>query len=463
MTDRFTDMLRRKLAVGWGQDKGPLDLRNHSAGIGGVQSAPAPQAVVEATAALKPRLIRIFLQEFFFIYPDHGVFDWQKMDAYMDAVHAMGGDIMASICVKPRVLYPEIDEKIWMPNDTAEWQEVVTALVLRYSKEKPYVTHWVVANEMNIGEYGGCPYLITDPDDFFEYYKLTAEPIRKALPGVKVGGPSYAGVWGGAEYLGRFAELCARDHVALDFTCYNMYSDDPSEHAAGARQIRDAVAKYLPETKLYMTEFNIGISEEYSLEEKAYDPKRAAAQAASILLLHEDGALEGSFQYHIYDQWCDPREFAPWYARARYMANHWNDQVHRCGLLDLDGKARPEYFVYKMLYSMTGRRVCLGGTDNILRGISSRGEDGALSLFLVNYAEKGTPDAVAQISFTDAPEGVYRMNVTRIDRESAALMKAAPVCSLPPAESRVVYAHPDFHFDVYIPADAVTFVRFIPE
>jgi len=171
MTDRFTDMLRHKLTIDWSKDSGPIDLRNHSTGIGGVHSMPAPKPIVDAIAKLKPRMIRIFLQEFFYIYPDHGVFDWAKMDAYMDAVHAMGGDIMATICIKPKVLYPTVDETVWMPTDVKEWQNVIRELVLRYTKVKPYVTHWAIANEMKIGEFGGCPYWITNTDDCFEYDK----------------------------------------------------------------------------------------------------------------------------------------------------------------------------------------------------------------------------------------------------------------------------------------------------
>ena len=530
MIDRFTDMPMRNLTVDWDTDMGPLDMRYHSAGIGGVHSMPAPRTVVDAMAELKPGLIRIFLQEFFYVYPDHGIFDWAKMDAYMDAAHAMGGDIMASICIKPRVLYPAIDESVWAPNDAGEWQSLIGAMALRYSVEKPYVTHWAIANEMNIGEWGGCPYLIKNPDDFFEYYKLTAEPIRTAAPGVKVGGPSHAG--GGkdaGEYLSRFLQLCKDGGVAVDFVCYNEYSDSPERHAADGRAVRDALDAVDPGVKLYMTEFNVGIGEELSLEEKPYEPKYAASLAASILALHEDGCLDGSFQYHIYDQYNDPREFAPWFARARYMAEHWNDKAHRLGLLDLDGKAKPQYYLYQLLYSLAGRRVGLSGADinvvgagsgagagigtsadadagadtdadagadavadasadtgadagadavadasadtgadaddGVLRGIATRAGSDRLSVFLVNFAERGARDAVSHISFANAPAGIYRLNVYRIDAESSAAMKAGELRSagtgheLPPAESRLVYAHPDFHFDVFTPANSVTLIQ----
>jgi len=468
MTDRFTSMYRRKLDVDWAKEVGPIDMRYHTVGIGGVHSAPPPVAAAEGMAALKPGLIRIFLQEFFYIYPEHGVFDWAKMDAYMDRVHSMGADIMASICIKPKPLYPIVDETIWMPKDVKEWQDVIRALVLRYSVEKPYVTHWAIANEQNIGELGGCPYLITDPDEYYEYYKITHAPIREVLPShIKVGGPSFAGAWPWSSpetYLARFVELCQRDNVPVDFVCYNNYNDGPATHAKGAREIRNALDKFNPDVKLYMTELNVGLvgpGEPFSLEEKTFDPKRAAGLASIILAFHEDGALDGSFQYHLHDQMNDPREFAPFYAKHRYMAEHWNDIPHRLGLFDLDGKARPQYFMYKLLYEMAGKRVCMKGTDGIMSGLASYNDEGSLNIFLTNYAEIGTPDAITQVFFSNAPEGMYRMNVYKIDQITASRMKDAPMTDLPPSESRLVYAHSDFHFDIFTPADSVTLVQLV--
>ena len=458
---QLNSLLRRNLMVDWAKDEGELDLRYHSLGIGGIHSMPAPAPVVEKTALLKPRSIRIFLQEFFYVYPAPGVYDWAKLDAYMDAVHAMGagsisgGNIMASICLKPNALYPIVDETIWKPNDIAQWQELIRQLVLRYSKEKNYVTHWAIANEQNIGEAGGCPYLITNPDDYFEYYKITAAPIIQALPHVKVGGPSHAGGGeGAAQFLARFIELCKRENIKVDFTCYNAYSDDPAQHVRGGRAIRNAIDKHDPSVELYMTEFNVDLIGDLSVEEEAYDPRRAASLASSILALHEDGCLNGSYQYHIYDQYCDPAEFAPWYAKTRYMAEHWSDLAHRLGLFDMDGKARPQYFMYKMLYEITGTRAGMCGTDNILRGIASRCENGNMNIFLANFAVRGTPDAVSLFQFENAKTGLYRLNVYRIDDN----MKA---CDLTPTESRTVYVHPDFHFHVYTPADSVTLVQLI--
>jgi hypothetical protein len=43
---------------------------------------PLPDRVVPGTAQLKPRLIRVFIQEFFQVYPEHGRFDWSRLDPY---------------------------------------------------------------------------------------------------------------------------------------------------------------------------------------------------------------------------------------------------------------------------------------------------------------------------------------------------------------------------------------------
>ena len=458
MTNKFTNMLRRQLTVNWDKNSKPVDMKQHSLGIGGVHSMPAPKAIVKQTAMLKPRLVRIFLQEFFYVYESPGVYNWAKMDAYMDAVHAMGADIMASICLKPQALFPEINEKICLPNDTAQWQNLIRALVTRYSIDKPYVTHWAIANEVNIGEWGGCPYLIESPDDYFEYYKLTVAPIREVLPDIKIGGPSYAG--GGedcAKYLARFVELCKKENVQVDFVTYNVYTDNPAGNAADGRAIRDALDEINPGVELFITEFNTFVFDDLSLEESAYDPRRSACQAACILALYDENCVTGTFQYHIYDQWCDPREFAPWYSRTRYMAEHWNDSAHRLGLMDLDGKPRPQYYLYRMLYALEGTQVEMLGTDELLRGISCKGDDGWLSMFITNYDVHGGCDFVSQIRFENAPEGVYRLTVYRLDAETSARIKSSS--EFDPVESRVVYVHPDFHFDIFTPADSVTLIQ----
>ena len=57
---------------------GPLEAWRQSLGHGGINSTPLPDRVVDGVAKLRPRLIRVFIQEFFAVYPEHGRFDWSK-------------------------------------------------------------------------------------------------------------------------------------------------------------------------------------------------------------------------------------------------------------------------------------------------------------------------------------------------------------------------------------------------
>src|SRR5690348_18500879 len=81
-TVRFQDLPVASVTVDLGRDEGNLDLWRQGIGLGGINSRPLPGRVVEGLAKLHPRLIRIFIQEFFNIYPEHHRFDWSRLDPY---------------------------------------------------------------------------------------------------------------------------------------------------------------------------------------------------------------------------------------------------------------------------------------------------------------------------------------------------------------------------------------------
>jgi len=217
----------------------PLELWRHALGLGGVNSLPLPERVVEGVHSLGPRLIRIFIQEFFQVYGGSGRFDWSRLDPYMDALAATGAKIAAAITIKPRALYPEVDQARWRPRDVEEWQHVIRELVRRYSVRRHLVTHWEIGNEPDIGEHGGCPYLITDPEDYGEYYAMTVRPILEVFPGARVGGPALASVR--HELLAGLVKFCRRTGTRLDFVSWHLYSNSPTQHADSVRLARRAV------------------------------------------------------------------------------------------------------------------------------------------------------------------------------------------------------------------------------
>ena len=450
--DKFTALKNVKAQIDFGKTIRIMDFTQHSFGIGGVNPAPMPQPVIEGVAKLKPSMIRIFIQEFFFIEKENGELDFSALDQYIQAVNATGADVMASICIKPKSLYPVVDESIWMPNDVKRWQYIIGEMVKRYSVDHQFVTHWGVGNEINIGEWGGCPYLIPNAKDFFEYYKMTSEAALKAYPGAKVGGPSWAGTGDDCyRFFDEFIGLCKKKNVQLDFISYNIYSDNPENHARSALRVKSTVDRHNSSIDIYITELNVNLGG-VAVEERAYISKRAAGLGAILYEYYKHTPFLHTFQYHIYDQFCNPNQFKPFFARHRYMANHWNDEPHRLGLFDMDGRPRPQYLMYSMLYAMAKNEVAAKVDDYENVRILASHENKYVTIFLTNYHPETTEDITLSLYFKNAPQGTARMTVYRIDDK---MMWNNDHLKLIPTETRLAYIHDDFWFSLYVPEDSV--------
>jgi len=455
MKTKFSEMEKREIVVDYKKTEGALCYRHHSIGVGGINHLPLPAPVVNGTRRLKPKLVRIFLQEFFFVYPDHYVFDWAKMDAYIKAVHETGADIMAHITIKPKPLYPVIDEYIWEPNNIEEWQNLIAAMVMRYSVENKYISHWAVANEINIGELGGCPYKFDTAEPYFEYYKITVEAIIKTGAKVQIGGPAWAGTGDNFDvFLTKFFQLVEEHKLPLDFISYNTYHDDPVENLRFAQYVRGITDKYRKDLGVYITEINVGLL--HDVEETAYLGARAACLAA-ILMTHTDaGLLDGTFQYHLVDQLCIIDDFAEFYSRSRYMSDHWNDYPHRLGLFDWDGNARPQYFMYELMYKMSGERIKTTTDDsgNFYHS-AIKTTDKGINIFVTNFNMEEQTDIKTNIQLKNNPEGLYRLEVFRVDDEK----RWDDNLNLKPIESRIVCLGSDFKFPVYMPGYSCTLIQ----
>lgn len=450
---------------------GPLELWRHTLGHGGINALPLPPRVVEGVSQLKPRLIRIFLQEHFDIYPAHGEFNWSKLDPYMAALAQTGAKVVAAITIKPPVLFPQIDESIWQPNDVAEWQRLIHALVHRYSVEQPIVTYWEIGNEMDIGENGGSPYLMPVPADYNAYYRFTVKPILEAFPEAKVGGPALASV--NSPLLPGLIEDCAQTGTPLHFVSWHLYSNSPERHAAGVTLAKSLLDRYPgPRPEMLITEWAKGFEyrpdddQSISVEDMAFVPRRAAITAASILAMLDAG-LDWSFYYHIWDQAFYPD--ASWKSffserGLNIMLRHWNEVPHKFGLFGVNGEARPMYFVYWLLAQLGDERIEIGSEEDDVRVLAARDashEGDAVKVMLINLNASESKDRVINFNFSGLDEGRKQLVVHRID-ESFEHNAARAALTLEPIETREVYTLANFNCQVFLPADSVALLSLIP-
>jgi xylan 1,4-beta-xylosidase len=445
---------------------GELQWWRHALSHGGISPDPLPPGVVAGLAQLRPRRIRIFLQEFFAIYPEHDVFDWTRLDPHMDALAATGADIVAAITIKPRPLFPAVDDATWMPNDVAEWQRVIHALVTRYSVERNLVTHWEVGNETDIGEHGGSPYLIPDPEEYGAFYAMTVEPILAAFPEAKVGGP--AACWVDNEPLPGLIAYCQRTGTQLDFISWHLYSDDPDRHAFGIARAHELLQDIpAPKPELFITEWARGFphavdetgaitDQPLSVEEAGFDG-RAGSVTAAIALAMLDAGVDWAFYYHVWDQACDPESFRPFFSDrgVANMVRHWNEVPHRFGFFGVNGAPRPQYFVFQMLGQVGTERLPVTTTDAGLHLLAGRDESGH-GVMIVNHQATGSQDRVAEVTFTDITPGRKRIVITRVNDDHCWQIDPP---HLIPVEVRDTFTESTFACQAWSPGNSVTLVR----
>ncbi|HMV85301.1 MAG TPA: beta-xylosidase [Blastocatellia bacterium] len=174
------------------------------------------------------------------------VYDWKIVDQIFDTYVKAGTKPFVEIGFMPEALSikPQPYKHNWKPGDPyndiylgwayppkdyAKWGELVRQLVLhsveRYSKGEALTWYWELWNEPDISYWKGTP------EEYNKLYDYTAEAVKKALPGAKVGGPATTGPLSekAAGYLKQFLEHCARGQNAvtgktgapLDFITYH--------------------------------------------------------------------------------------------------------------------------------------------------------------------------------------------------------------------------------------------------
>jgi xylan 1,4-beta-xylosidase len=174
------------------------------------------------------------------------VYDWKIVDQIFDTYIKAGAKPFVEIGFMPEALSskPQPYKHNWQPgnqysdiflgwayppNDYAKWAELVRQWVLhsveRYGKEEVLTWYWELWNEPDI------PYWRGTPEEFNKLYDYTADAVKRALPGAKVGGPATTGPGNekAAAYLKQFLEHCARGQNAvtgktgapLDFITYH--------------------------------------------------------------------------------------------------------------------------------------------------------------------------------------------------------------------------------------------------
>ncbi len=383
---------------------GKIDLTPFALGQGGLSDKPMFDAHVEQIAQLHPKTIRIFVQEFFALYPKRRTYHWQTLDHVIETILATGAKPILSLCFKPPILFPKIDQHIVHPNDYGEWEELISALVKHCNTEKRYgIEYWEISNEPDIGEDGGCPYLFEAPD-YVIYYEHTAKAIWRADAKAKIGGPALAGY--NSAIGDALIQHCGKTNTPLHFFSWHIYHSDPEYFRKSIRDIKAKLAKFprLKETETIIDEWNM------SLDQPVLNP---AFQPAFILettrIFHEEGLNRGAY-YHIRDSFVDEKQFAGFMSKpgAAFVAQWWNDTPQYDGLFDHQGRARPGYFAFKLMSLLQGEQLAVSGSTAKVHALAAqRGK--TINVLIWNFAHEQPNSEEVTLQFSAIKAGEFRM------------------------------------------------------
>jgi len=388
-----------RVAVSLAERMGPMDIDTFALGQGGLSSEPMWDTRIAEVRALRPRIIRIFIQEYFDLLPEPGKYHFDTLDRSIDTILKADAKPLMCICFKPRVLFPVIDQDIVEPTDYAAWEDLIYHLVRHYRQRGAGIRYWEVGNEPDIGEDGGCPYRFK-PDSYVRYYQHTVAAILRADPKARVGGPAVANVR--SPLLPALLDAASADPVRtpLHFVSWHIYSSNPLsvrntiEHAKGLLQQHPDL-----HVETFLDEWNLNLG---------FPPSDARVQpcyVAEVAWQMKDAGLDYSCYYHIRDYHVSFDRFKKFMSPqgTAFMEGWWNRMPQFDGLFDFQDKVRPTYFTFKLLSRLTGDRLRLTSDSPTVHGFATRDDrytSYRFNLMLWNFS---TAPVKVEIAFEDLP------------------------------------------------------------
>jgi xylan 1,4-beta-xylosidase len=371
------------------------------------------------------------------------VYDWTIADRIFDTYLERGMKPLVEIGFMPQALSvkPEPYRHNWdpakpygniytgwahPPKDYNKWAELVFQWVKhcekKYGRDEVASWYWEVWNEPDIG------YWQSTPEEYFKLYDYAADAVKRALPAIRIGGPTTTGPDNprAAKFLRDFLEhtLRGRNHATgktgspLDYISF---------HAKGRPRVVEGHVQMGIDKQL--RDINAGFEIVASFPELKSRPiiigeSDPEGCAACSVKYNPQNAYRNGTMYSSYTASAFTRK---WDLAAKHGVNfegavswafEFEDQPYFDGFRDLatNGIDKPVLNVFRM-YGLMGRERVQAessgaATVEAMKKDGVRGKpdvgalasrtDRAISVMLWNYHDDDLPSAPAQVDLTIA-------------------------------------------------------------
>lgn len=412
----------RTVTVDFAHRAGPLEIDRMALGQGGLSDQPMWDGRIPEIRSLRPRLIRLFIQEYFRLLPEPGRYHFETLDRSVDAILKTGAKPLMCICFKPGVLFGKVNEDNVEPTDYAEWKRLISRLVTHYKERNAGIRYWEVGNEPDIGESGGTPYRFK-PESYVRYYGQTVAAIREVDPTALVGGPALANVH--SPILPALLDGCDGGKLPLDFISWHIYSSNPVGVRGTIDYARGLLTKHpsLEKVETFLDEWNM------DLQGPPLDPQFQPCYVLEVVWQMKQAGLDWSCYYHIRDYHVDYDQFAPFFSPqgAAFMTRWWNRMPQFDGLFDYQDRVRPSFFAFKLLSRLTGERLPITSSHPTVHGFAT-------------HDEKYRIDQVLLWNFSDSPTEV---ELVLDDLPGETLMRRITLDALAPSDDENARLRPE--------------------
>ncbi len=297
------------VTVDLNHELGPMKIDRFSLGQGGFSLDPMFADRVPEIRLLHPRVIRLFVQEYFDLLPKAGDYQFSKLDPAIDTILQTGAKPLLCMVFKPKVLFPRIDQNLVTPTSWPAWEDLVYHVVSHYRERNGGGWYWEVGNEVDAESGGGAPYHLP-ADKYTTFYEHTARAIRRADPQAHVGGPALTDF--ASPILDALLAYANQHHLPLDFVSWHIYKTD---FKTGPKYFRDTLDSFHEQLRQYPDLHPEAVIDEWNilLGENPYDPAVHAAFILESTFQMLEGGVDISCYYHIRDYPFDPDIFRKFY------------------------------------------------------------------------------------------------------------------------------------------------------
>lgn len=178
------------------------------------------------------------------------VYNWAYVDSVIDFLLSIDVRPFFELGFMPTGIASSDETVFWWkgnitpPKDMAMWTDLVKAFIThcinRYGNAE--VSRWYI-EVWNEPDYQGVFWAGTQ-QEYFDFYKHTAEAIRGIDPRIKIGGPAITHIqYEENTWLRKFTHFCASNNVPVDFISFHIYSDEATIYSPKGNDIFPIIPK----------------------------------------------------------------------------------------------------------------------------------------------------------------------------------------------------------------------------